>query len=132
MVCVWVSVQREMRGVGGSRCREKGEGGAEGRGVCVGEGRREIERSLCVCVGVENGENREGSRERDRGLCVSACVMFVCVHCCVRVWLRALCVCVGFLLSGLRTHSGTSNNFYNYFDNFRPWTKIMVISLKRI
>ncbi|CAN6689292.1 unnamed protein product [Malus baccata var. baccata] len=70
-------------------------------------------------------KDRERERERDIGLYVSACVMFVCVRCCVRVWLRALCVCVGFLLLGLRTHSGTSDNFYNYFDNFRPWTKIM-------
>ena len=76
---------------------------------------------MCVCVG-EGRRKIEKDRERETEV-VSACVMFVCVRC-VRVWLRALChlcVCV-WVPPVRRTHDSLSipDKFYNYFDNFRP------------
>ena len=87
--CMWVSVYRERRG----RSR---------RPWCVCGRREKRDREICVCVCVcgrrekrdrkREKRDREGSRKRETEV-VSACVMFVCVRC-VRVWLRALCVCV--------------------------------------
>ena len=55
--------------------------------MCAGQGRREIERSLCVCVGVEEWrEERMKDRERETSvslLCLrvkSVCVCEVCLR----------------------------------------------------